>query len=413
VRVHIISGVFPPEPVMTAMTSADVAVELTRRGHDVTVFAPFPNRPSGTVTDGFKRKLWDIEEKDGYRIIRTWHSLSKRSNFLSRTAENITFGLSSTLGLITSKPADVVYMNTWPIFSQNLNSIALKFRKVPIVCYVQDIYPESMTAKRLLKETNFLARMILKMDISHLKRCDLILTLADSMRDLLISQRNLSKDKITVVPNWLDESPYMKSYPKVNSFREQHGLDQETFVAMFAGSLTMSAGLYNYIDAAKHLRNRENIKILLVGDGSMRQSIEQQIKDDNLKNIQVIYPLLPSDVPEIQAAADVLLMSLSGSMAQNAAPSKQVAYMLSGRPIVASISSKGTPAQIINDSKAGFVLPPDDSSAIADLLIELADNPSSLGQLEKNARKYAVDNFAKGVVLPHLADLIESLAHKQ
>ena len=110
-RIHIISALFPPEPVMTAMTASDVAVELTRRGHDVTVFAPFPNRPSGVVLPGYKRQLWHVEENNGYRIVRTWHSLSKRSNFVSRTLENITFGLSATLGLMMTKPPDIVYMN--------------------------------------------------------------------------------------------------------------------------------------------------------------------------------------------------------------------------------------------------------------------------------------------------------------
>ena len=407
--IHIFSGVFPPEPVMTAMTSADVASEMTQRGHDVTVFAPFPNRPSGIILPGYKRKLWHIEEKNGYRIMRTWHSLSIHSDFLSRTAENITFGLSSSLGLMMTKSPDVVYMNTWPIFAQNLNSLALKIRNAPIVCYVQDIYPDSMTAKGLLQKYKFLARMIIKLDIAHLKRCDMILTLAESMRGLIVSQRNLSKDKVTVVPNWLDESPYLKTYPKMNSFRQRHNIDPETFVAMFAGSLTMSAGLGHYIDVAEKLRKRVDIKILLVGDGSMRQTIEQQIKNRNLTNIQVIYPLLPEDVPEVQAAADVLLMSLSGAMAQNAAPSKQVAYMLSGRPIVASISSEGTPAQIITNAKAGFVLPPDNPKAIADLLIELAANPASLKQLGENAQKYAIAHYARGTILPRLADMIESI----
>ncbi len=196
----------------------------------------------------------------------------------------------------------------------------------------------------------------------------------------------------------------------VGAFRERHEIDSSEFLAIFAGSLTMSAGIMMYVQVAERLKDTNGITILLVGDGSDRQQLEKEIASKKMNNIRVIHPLLPEDVPEVQAAADVLLLSLSGDSAQNAAPSKQVSYMFSGRPIVASISSEGTPARIIVDADAGFVLPPDDPQAVADLLIKLADDPSSLSKLGENARRYAVDNFSKRIVLPRLADLIESVA---
>jgi hypothetical protein len=65
-HVLIISAVFPPETVMSAFTSANLAEELTRRGHDVVVLAPFPNRPSGHLYDGYFRRLWQVEQRGAY-----------------------------------------------------------------------------------------------------------------------------------------------------------------------------------------------------------------------------------------------------------------------------------------------------------------------------------------------------------
>jgi colanic acid biosynthesis glycosyl transferase WcaI len=390
------------------MTSGDVASEMARRGHDVTVFTTFPNRPSGLISQGYKRKLWDIEEKTDYRIVRTWHTLSRRSSFLSRTLENITYGLSSTLGLLLTKPPDVVYMNTWPIFAQNLNSLLLKARNIPIVSYVQDVYPESLSAKGMLTRQRFSFRLAVQLDIAHLKRCYTILTLTESMCNLLISQRSVPKAKIKVIPNWLDESPYLKMHTKDHSFFTEHKINPDIFIAMFAGSLTMSAGVDIYVAAAKLLTERTDIILLLIGDGTSRQDIENQIVENNLTNLRVIHPLLPNDVPRVQAVADILMMSLSGEMAQNAAPSKQMSYMFSGRPILASINKNGTPAKIIEKAKAGFIIPPDNPGEIASLLIELSKKRFVLTEMGENAQKFALANYSKSMVLPKIIEVIEA-----
>ena len=51
-NVVIISAVFPPEPVVTAQTSFQIADALFHFGHQVTVLAPFPNRPDGEAFQG-------------------------------------------------------------------------------------------------------------------------------------------------------------------------------------------------------------------------------------------------------------------------------------------------------------------------------------------------------------------------
>ena len=117
-RVSIISAAYPPEAVTAAGTACDIAEAMTQRGHEVTVFTPFPNRPTGKVMPGYQRSLRQVEHRDGYRIIYSWHTLSKRSTLASRMAENVSFGITSTLQVMREPTPAVVYMNTWPIFAQ-------------------------------------------------------------------------------------------------------------------------------------------------------------------------------------------------------------------------------------------------------------------------------------------------------
>lgn len=393
------------------MTSHDLALEMTRRDHDVTVITSFPNRPSGRIMKGYKRKWKDIEDKDGFRIIRCWHTFSRKSTMISRLVENITFGLTTTWRIWREKPFDAVYLVNWALVAQGMNSWLLAHRKTPIVAAVHDIYPDSLVDKGMLKENHAITRWWRDFHKRHLQRCAYITTLSPSMVNLLVAKRKLPKSRVVFIPNWLDEGNFPSNLPKSGTFRQKMGIPEDAFVALFAGSLTLSAGLQIYLQAAVKLKSREDIILFLVGDGSMRIQIEQEIAAKGLKNIRVVYPLRPEDTPEVQAAADVLLMSLSGSMSNSATPSKQVAYMLSGRPVVANMESDSYSAQILIESNAGYVLPPNDPGALADQLIKLADDRKPLAETGKNGRIYALNNYSRTKVLPKLADLVEDAAN--
>src|SRR5260221_14116213 len=97
-RIVLVSCVFPPEPVVSSGTSVDVARALAARGHDVTVITPFPNRPAGRVYNDYRRTLFRRENTaEHFRILRCASTLSRRSSLLSRLAENVSFGIASSL----------------------------------------------------------------------------------------------------------------------------------------------------------------------------------------------------------------------------------------------------------------------------------------------------------------------------
>jgi len=354
-----------------------------------------------------------VKDEQNVRVIRSYHFISKRSTPLSRFWENVSFGLSSSLQLvielITHGKPDVAFMKTWWIFAQNMNSLILKLWRIPIVATVLDIYPESLTEKGIINSRNVLSRIMFWLDRFHLRRCCYITTLSPGMAEYLTKTRFLPQEKVHVVPNYIDETAF-NSPIDPNEFRRLHNIPSDTFVAMFAGTLTLSAGLMMYIEVAKLIQDRSDIKLMLVGDGSLRKQLEQEIKKNKLTNIQVISPLLPEQVPVVQAGADVMLLSLAGNMAVSAVPSKLVYYMVSAKPTIASVNGLNEAARIIREANAGFVLPPEDPVAVANLLRELPERRRELNQLGLNGRHYALENFTAQKVIPKLASLIEGAA---
>jgi colanic acid biosynthesis glycosyl transferase WcaI len=290
--------------------------------------------------------------------------------------------------------------------------MVLKRLGIPIICSVQDIFPEVLSGKDMIKPNGRLFRIIRNYNSRHLHRCDMVISLSKSMVDLLIKDRGLSPKKVHFIPNWMDASKFPPGLPRDGVFRKKLGINSEVLLAVFAGSLTMAAGPDLYVQAAGKLSGRTDIRILLVGDGSMREKLQKDIASRGLDNIQVVYPLKSEELPEVQAAADVLLLSLKGRMLQSLVPSKQIAYMFSGRPVMASLSKENTAAKILLEAEAGFVLSPDDPQAVADLMARLAQDRSSLHRLGDNARRFAEENFSKLIVLPRLVSLLESVVNQ-
>ncbi len=108
-RILIVSCV-PPEPLVSARTSAEIAEFLVWKRDDITVFSSFPNRPGGKLYAGFKRRFWLKENSSkGYTLIRRDGALSGKSNLIGRFIENISFGATSGLAALFTRRPDVIF----------------------------------------------------------------------------------------------------------------------------------------------------------------------------------------------------------------------------------------------------------------------------------------------------------------
>ncbi len=139
-KVLIISAVFPPEPVVSAMLSRDIAEELSKK-NAVTVLCPKPTRPIGFQFErAFKPK--------NYKVIRMNSYTCPASSIIGRFRESYSFGKHCVEYMLdNSAKIDCIYINSWPLFSQYLIIRTGQKIRVPCIIHIQDIYPESLTNK--------------------------------------------------------------------------------------------------------------------------------------------------------------------------------------------------------------------------------------------------------------------------
>ena len=145
-KILIISQYYFPEQFQIN----EIAPELVKRGHDVTVLCGIPNYPKGVVFDGYENeeKVKDREreyfEKTGVRVIHV-EQVPRGKNPISLIRNYISFARNSRKSVrILEKDFDAVLgYQLSPITSMY---VALEYKKqtgAPVMYYTLDLWPVS------------------------------------------------------------------------------------------------------------------------------------------------------------------------------------------------------------------------------------------------------------------------------
>lgn len=395
-RVVIISAVFPPEPLVTAMLSRDIAERLSVT-HQVTVLCPEPTRPQGYHFSKKKDKL-------PYEVVHLPSFTSPESKIIGRLRESISFGKYCAKYILEHKSdIDVIYVNTWPLFAQKEAVKAAKKYHIPSVLHVQDIYPESIAKKLPIVFNKTITKIFLPMDQSILLKATLILGISNSMIDYLSSTRRVHRSKFELIRNWQDDDAFVNYIPKEK--------ESEDFIFMYVGSIAPSAGVENVIKAYNKLLQRKT-KLIIAGNGPDKAKCVQLANDLNNESIEFL-EVSPDEVPELQSKADVLILPLKKGIAQTATPSKLTAYLLSAKPVIACVEDNTDVAEIIKEGECGIIVPPEEIELLTDAMHNACNlSKEKLNQMGQNSRDYALKELSKEANLTKLTGLIEKLIPK-
>lgn len=372
-RICLVGAVFPPEPEPAAVMSGELVRAWTQAGHDVVVVCPFPNRPGGVSYPGIRRRPWARSKQGGVTIVHvcSW-LIGKRRRVVNRLLENLSFGLSSAVALLVMRRPDVVVMETWPVAAQLLGLCAARLRGIPLVNYIQDVYPEALTAAGILQPHSRAARLLKRLDRLVCARSARNVVVSEEVAGDLARSRELDPSRFSVISNWLDLETVGPSAGG-DSWRREFGLGPDEFVCMFAGTMGYASNVGILVEVAEFLRPHEGIRIVCVGQGVAKPRMECEIAARGLRNLMLL-PFQPRErVPDMQSAADVLLLTTSTGMGSSSVPSKLITYLAVGRPVVCSVAEGSAVGLLMRGQDLGKVVPPGDAEAFARAILEMQE----------------------------------------
>lgn len=410
-QITLISCVFPPEPVISAQTSDQLTRGLVSRGHGLTVLTSFPSRPSGKLFPGFKRTLYSRQSHPaGYCLIRCFSIPSAKSTAVSRLIENLAFGLTSAVKLAVLQRPDVIYSNSWPVFASGLMALVAGLRRIPYVLSVQDVYPESFSSQGRGSRSGLPYRVMRWIDRQIAMNARHIIVISDAFAEIYANDRGIPRNRITVVPNWVEasEQPFDPEAP--TALRLRFSIPPHAFLVAYGGNIGVAAGVDMLVRAFQH--TSPDVFGLIAGEGSELVRCQKLAGEIAPQKIDFFSPWPAEETMPLYQAADLLVLPTSGSQSMASVPSKMIRYMLSGRPILATGMPESDLARLINVSQCGWLIPPDNPMALAQKIEEIKNLPrSELEQRGQSGRRYALENLTSQACLPKIIKIIEEAAH--
>jgi len=287
-----------------------------------------------------------------------------------------------------------------------------RLRGVGFVYDVQDIWPESAVLSGLLKDGPFVKVMRWIERVVY-QQADHILVVTEGARQNLI-RKGVPPEKVSVGHHWIDERLFARSAAdSPEATRMEHGW-VDRFVLLFAGNIGLVQGLDTVIDAAAALPPDSNALIAIIGDGTDRQRLEDRVRSLGLESRVQFLARRPMDaMPALFAAADALLVHLKKSeLSRLVIPTKTLAYLAAGRPIV--MAMEGAAADLVRVADAGIVVPSEDAARLVEA-VETIRNLSEANRQAMGGRATAYLNthLATHVVIPEYEAVLQRVAMRR
>lgn len=395
-NILIISCVFPPEPVVSAQLSHDLAKELSLTNH-VTVVSPKATRPLGFK---FEKK----KDSALYKHVVLPSFTAPKSNLLGRMKESYAFGKHCKNYIKKNhQKIDLIYQNSWPLFSQYFIVKAAKEFNIPVVTHVQDIYPDSFTNKIPVFGALF-QQLLLPVDKYILENSAKIICISDNMKRILKDTRNIAESKFFTVQNWQDEEQFIKY-----AADKSEAKSPQPFTFMYLGNNGPVAGV-EFLIKAFVKASIPNSKFIIAGSGSRTEACKNLVKSLQIKNI-VFMSVADGKVPEVQDMADVMLLPVKMGAAMSSIPSKLPAYMFSKKLIIGSLDLQSDTARAIRHSNCGIVVEPENEDKLSEALQKISKlEIEKIKSCGANGFDYAMEHLSKRSNLKKLVNTVLELA---
>jgi colanic acid biosynthesis glycosyl transferase WcaI len=209
----------------------------------------------------------------------------------------------------------------------------------------------------------------------------------------------------TVVENWapLDE---ITVEPKDKPWSRAHGLHDRP-VALYSGTLGLKHDPEHLVAAAERLRGT-GARLVVITEGRGRDALEEARTARALDDVLVLRDYVPyADFPQVLGTADVTLVLLEEEAGTFSVPSKVLAYLAAGRPVVAAMPADNLATTTVERAGAGVVTRPGDHAAFADAVADLLADGERRVAAGAGARAYATATFDIEVIADRIGAVVE------
>ena len=217
------------------------------------------------------------------------------------------------------------------------------------------------------------------------RSADRVIVVSTHLRDYLLAT-GVPEEKLVLMFNGADSRRFRPMIEEAAGIRAEYGLRDKQVIG-FVGSLKPWHGVDGLIRSFRQcVRDRSNLRLVIVGDGPLRDSLELLVRESGLSESVVFTGSVPhEDVPAYVSSLDIAVCPAPREPSYHLSPIKLFEYMAAARPVIAAKFSD-VPA-VVRDHENGILVEPGNDAELARAMLELADDPDLRGRLGQEARR--------------------------
>jgi hypothetical protein len=405
-RILIVTHFFPPEAGAPQERLSALAAAWASGGDSVTVLTGMPNYPTGVLPPEYRRAVRRREQRDGYRVVRTWLYATPNEGVARKLISHLSFMISSVLlGGHACGRCDTVIVSSPTFFSIGSAWLLARLKRARFVVEVRDLWPMIFVELGVLTSRRIVG-VLERLELAAYAAADQVVVVSDGFRANLIG-RGVPASKVHTIRNGVLPERFRSDLtePARQAARARLGARPGDCLVLYAGTHGISQGLPRVADAAA-LLGGEAIRFAFVGEGADKAKLARRVSELGLDNVSLAPTVPPGAVPDLLAAADVCLVPLRDvPLFAKTIPSKMFEYLAAGKPVIGSVT--GEAAQILHEAGA-VVVPPEDSAALAFAIRELAADPARRATMGQQGRAYVSRFFDRAELAQEYRKLLEA-----
>jgi glycosyltransferase involved in cell wall biosynthesis len=237
------------------------------------------------------------------------------------------------------------------------------------------------------------------------RRCHALIGVSDAMADRLVQAGVAPREKFTTIYSGMDVQPFLEADRHRASVRAEFGYDaRHVVVGKIARLFHLKGHEYLIRAAAEVVEKCPQVRFLLVGDGILREPIQQQIRAAGLESHFRFTGLVPPErIPALLGAMDMLVhVSLREGLAR-ALPQALIA----GKPVISFDVDGGREVTI--SGQTGFLVPPCEVGPLAEAIVALAEDASLRLRCGQEGRRRFTEPFRHETMTRKIRSLYERL----
>jgi glycosyltransferase involved in cell wall biosynthesis len=402
-RVLAVNQFYPPDLSATSQLLGELCEDLVARGHYVDVIAS-----QGTYLGG--ERLPAREVLRGVHVRRLLAtSLGKRTR-AHRMADYLTFWASAVgSSLVALRPDVLLALTTPPMIAFGLAGVTA-LRNVPLVTWIQDVYPEIAVAFGVLQPRSVAYRSLRAAATATHRFTSRVVALSDGMAEHLVHQ-GARRSTVCAIPNWAD-GQLIRPIPRdENPFRRQHGFG-ERFIVMYSGNLGQGHDVETLIGTARILhRIQPEVEFVFIGSGGRR--LEAESLAAALPNVRFLPYQRREDLPLSLSAADIHLVSLRPGLDGLLVPSKFYAALAAGRAVFYVGPAACDVATVIRREHLGWEGRNGDAVGLADAVANLVRRPEEWSAVGRRARKVFEECYERSVCVTRWEETLQAVVDRR